>query len=167
MYTITKKVCLVLICVFTFSSCTTDNELPEETSIKTADLVDYITYSSIEREILVAVNEYRRGNGLNELGTIDGITLQAVDHNNYMIQNKKVSHDNFDKRYIALVNDIGAKAVSENIGFGYRTAEAVVSAWLKSDGHKNNIEGDFTHFGISVDQDEEGKNYFTNIFVKR
>ncbi|MCM4161214.1 CAP domain-containing protein [Antarcticibacterium flavum] len=167
MYTITKKVCLVLICVLTFSSCATDNDLPADDPIKTANLVDYIAYSSIEKDIIVAVNNYRRDNGLKVLGTLDDITHQAIEHNNYMIANKKVSHDNFNKRYIALVNDIGAKAVSENIGFGYRTAEAVVNAWINSDGHKDNIEGDFTHFGISVEQDEDGKNYFTNIFVKR
>jgi uncharacterized protein YkwD len=166
MYTITKKVCLVLICVLTFTSCAKDNDLPQE-PLKTADLVDYITYSSIEKDIINAVNEYRKENNLKELGTLDDITLQAIDHNSYMIQNKKVSHDNFDKRYIALVNEIGAKAVSENIGFGYRTADAVVNAWLNSEGHKTNIEGDFTHFGISVEQDEDGKNYFTHIFVKR
>jgi uncharacterized protein YkwD len=137
MYTITKKVCLVLICVLTFSSCAKDNDLPHEEPLKTADLVDYITYSSIEKDIINAVNEYRKENNLKELGTLDDITLQAIDHNNYMIQNKKVSHDNFDKRYIALVNEIGAKAVSENIGFGYRTADAVVNAWLNSEGHKD------------------------------
>lgn len=167
MYTITKKVCLVLICVLTFTSCAKDNDLPQESSLKTADLVDYITYSSIEKDIINAVNKYRKENGLKELGTLDDITLQAIDHTSYMIQNKKVSHDNFDKRYIALVNEVGAKAVSENIGFGYRTADAVVNAWLNSEGHKTNIEGDFTHFGISVEQDEDGKNYFTHIFVKR
>lgn len=167
MYTITKKVCLVLISVLTFTSCAKDNDLPQESSLKTADLVDYITYSSIEKDIINAVNDYRKENGLKELGTLDDITLQAIDHNSYMIQNKKVSHDNFDKRYIALVNEIGAKAVSENIGFGYRTADAVVNAWLNSEGHKTNIKGDFTHFGISVEQDEDGKNYFTHIFVKR
>lgn len=166
MSTISKKLCLLLICVLTFSSCATDNDLPKEDSLKTANLVDYFTYSTIEMEILVAVNNYRKENGLGELGTLDDITFQAIDHNKHMIVNKKVSHDNFDKRYIALVNELGAKAVSENIGFGYRTAGAVVNAWINSEGHKNNIEGDFTHFGISVAQDEDGKNYFTHIFVK-
>lgn len=166
MYTITKNVCLTLVCVLMFSSCAKD-ELVDDSALKTADLVDFVAYSEIEKEILTAVNTHRISIGLSQLKRVDGITFLASDHNNYMIQQKQVSHDNFQQRYIALVNDIGAKSVSENIGFGYRTAEAVVDAWLNSEGHRKNIEGNFTHFGISVAQDEDGKNYFTNIFARR
>ena len=38
---------------------------------------------------------------------------------------------------------------------------------LNSAGHKANIEGDFTHFGISIRTNAEGKKYYTNIFVKK
>ncbi len=168
MYNITKQLCLVLVCVLMFSSCTKDNEFSEENAaIKTADLVDYMTYSQIELEILDAVNDHRISLGLSSLSRVDGITLQAMDHNEYMIEKNKISHDNFTKRYAALVNEIGAKTVSENVGSGFKSAGAVVKAWLDSEGHKENIEGDHTHFGISVTQDLNGTNYFTNIFVKR
>ncbi|QED36797.1 CAP domain-containing protein [Antarcticibacterium arcticum] len=168
MYTLTKQLCLALVCVLMFSSCTKDTDLTEENAaIKTADLVDYVTYSKIETEILKAVNDHRVSKGLTVLKKVDGITFLAADHNDYMIQNKNVSHDNFSYRYTTLVNTIGAKSVSENIGYGYRTSDAVVKAWLNSEGHRSNIEGNFTHFGISVSQDEDGKNYFTNIFARR
>ncbi|HSP40396.1 MAG TPA: CAP domain-containing protein [Gillisia sp.] len=149
-----------------FSSCAKD-EIADDSALKTADLVDYVTYSEMELEILTAVNDHRINIGLSELKRVDGITFLASDHNTYMIEKKQVSHDNFQKRYLALVNDIGAKAVSENVGYGYRTGQAVVNAWLNSEGHRKNIEGDYTHFGISVAQDEDGKNYFTNIFARR
>ncbi len=167
MYTITKQLCLTLVCVLVFSSCSKDTDLPEENALKTADLVDYVTYSQIEMEILDAVNVHRQGLGLSTLKRVDGITFQAHDHNKYMIENNQISHDNFSTRYVNLVNEIGAKAVSENVGFGYRSADAVVKAWLNSEGHRKNIEGSHTHFGISVSQDTKGNNYFTNIFVKR
>lgn len=166
MYTITKQLCLTLVCVLMFTSCAKD-EIADDSALKTADLVDYAAYSEIELEILTAVNDHRINLGLSELKRVDGITFLASDHNTYMIEQKKVSHDNFQKRYSALVNDIGAKSVSENVGYGYRTAEAVVRAWVNSEGHRKNIEGNFTHFGISVAQDEDGKNYFTNIFARR
>lgn len=167
MYTITKRVCWALVCVLMFSSCAEDNNLPEDDAIKTANLVDYVSYSEIEIDILETLNDYRTSQGLSVLSRVDEITLEAYEHNIYMIKNKDVSHANFQQRYSNLVSEIEAKAVSENIGYGYRTAEAVVEAWLNSEGHKINIEGDYTHFGISVEQDEEGKNYFTNIFVRR
>ena len=46
-------------------------------------------------------------------------------------------------------------------------AQSVVNAWLNSDGHRQNIEGDFTDFDISAEQNANGQWYFTNIFVKR
>jgi len=78
-----------------------------------------------------------------------------------------VNHDNFNVRYSNLVNGVGAKSVAENVAYGYDSADAVVKAWIASEGHKENIEGNFTHFGIAVDQDKNGKNYFTNIFMRR
>lgn len=150
-----------------FTSCSKDTDLPEETAIKTADLVDYVAYSQMELDILNAVNAHRTEMGLTILKRVDGITFQARDHNKYMIKKNEISHDNFSSRYITLVNEIGAKAVSENVAFGYGTSEGVLKGWLNSEGHKKNLEGNHTHFGISVSQDANGRNYFTNIFVRR
>ncbi len=167
MHTITKQLCLTLVCVLMFTSCSKDDLEKDSSALKTADLVDFIAYSQMEIDILNAVNDYRISLGLSVLKKVDGITILASDHNTYMIDKNAVSHDNFDKRYNALVKDIGAKSVSENVAYGYLTADAVVKAWIKSDGHRKNIEGSFTHFGISVAQDANGRNYFTNIFARR
>jgi uncharacterized protein YkwD len=61
---------------------------------------------------------------------------------------------------------LGAKKVGENIAFNYNTPQAVLDAWLNSPIHKQYIEGDFTHFGISIRLNSEGKKYYTNIFMK-
>jgi uncharacterized protein YkwD len=61
---------------------------------------------------------------------------------------------------------LGAKNVGENIAYNYNTPEAAVTAWLNSPSHKQNIEGDYTNFGISIRVSPEGKSYYTNIFVK-
>ncbi|TRO63269.1 CAP domain-containing protein [Christiangramia sabulilitoris] len=124
-------------------------------------------YNTIEQEILEEVNIYRAANGLEELKAMAEVSVESEGHNHHMISEGEVSHDNFALRASKLMNRVGAKAVAENVGFGYRSAEAVVSAWLKSQGHRENIEGEYTHFGISVRQDAEGKNYFTNIFIKK
>ena len=168
MYNNTKLLCLIFLCVFSFSSCTKDSISPEKNAeLKTANLVDAFAYSQIEIDILTLVNDYRKSKGLNTLIKVDEITLQAESHTVYMIEKSVVNHDNFNLRFANLVEEIGARAVSENVGFGYSTANAVVRAWLESEGHLANIEGDFTHFGVSVEMDENKKNYFTNIFVRR
>ena len=168
MLTNTKLLCLALVCVFTLSACSEDNVVSEENNIsKNLELNDNLTYSSIESEILEAVNKHRKSIGLGVLIKVDDITFEADEHTNYMVSLNMVNHDNFNMRYQNLVQEIGAKAVGENVGFGYRTADAVVEAWIKSEGHRANIEGNFTHFGISVEQDQNERNYFTNIFVRR
>ena len=168
MMNFTKQICIVLVCILTFTSCSKDNSIPEnDTQLKSADLVNTIAYTAIESDILAGVNKYRESKGLTALARVDEVTYQADDHTVYMTDNEVVNHDNFNVRYTNLVSGVGAKAVAENVAFGYGSADAVVKAWIASDGHRVNIEGDFTHFGISVDKDKNGKNYFTNIFMRR
>ena len=167
MFNYTKQFCLVLACILTFASCSKDNEISEvNAQFKSVELVNTIAYTAMETQVLDAVNEYRQSKGLKSLSKVDEVTYQADDHSIYMSSNEVVNHNDFNVRYSNLVSVAGAKAVAENVAFGYNNADAVVKAWIKSDGHRENIEGDFTHFGISIDQDKNGKNYFTNIFIR-
>jgi uncharacterized protein YkwD len=168
MFPTTKLLCLTLVCVLSLNACSKDSVIPEDNDIsKNLELSNNFAYSTMEIEILDAVNNHRKSIGLTALQKLDDITIEAVDHTQYMVDLKVVNHDHFNIRYQNLVQEIGASAVSENVGFGYRTGEAVVEAWIKSEGHRENIEGSYTHFGISVEQDQNGKNYFTNIFARR
>lgn len=168
MLNFTKQACLVLVCILTFASCSKDNAIPDENAQnKSVELVNTFAYTAIESEILDGVNKYRQSIGLNALAKVDEVTLQADHHTVYMSTNEVVNHDNFNVRYSNLVTGVGAKSVAENVAFGYNSADAVVKAWIASEGHRENIEGEFTHFGIAVDKDKNGKNYFTNIFIKR
>ena len=84
-----------------------------------------------------------------------------------MITNNVVSHDDFVARSEDIMKKVGAKTVAENIAYNYATPKAALNAWLNSPGHKENIEGDFTHFGIAVRENTTtGKKYYTNIFIK-
>lgn len=166
MKNLTYLVWLMAICTLSLTSCSKDSV--EE--METADLSSKpapVEYSSIEMEVLQLVNAFRSEQGLSELSNLDEGSVQAASHNEHMIENNEVCHDFFGNRYQALVSSVNAKSVSENVAFGYRTADAVVNAWIKSDGHRKNMEGDHTHFGISVKEGNDGKLYFTNIFVKK
>ena len=165
---ITRPILYFFLCAFLLTSCSKDNIKEEVESFDqlATKKTDY-NYSLMELEILERINIYRTVKGLNELKPIVEISLEAEVHNSYMIDNGEVSHDNFAERASYLANEVDAKSVSENIAYGYRTADAVVNAWLKSKDHRKNIEKNLTHFGISVRQDAEGKNYFTNIFIRK
>ncbi|TBW25788.1 CAP domain-containing protein [Gramella sp. KN1008] len=159
---------MLIFCAVFLTSCSKDNLEDEVTAYNqvVTKKAEY-QYTAMEVEVLEDLNIYRKALGLNELKPLAELSLESEDHNEYMIAKGSVSHENFSQRASYLMNEVGAQTVSENVAFGYRTADAVVNAWLKSKGHKENIEGSHTHFGISVRQDADGKNYFTNIFIKK
>ena len=85
-----------------------------------------------------------------------------------MIKNNLVTHDNFTDRSQNIIEVLGARRVSENIAYNYKTPQAAVEAWLKSVGHKENIKGNFTDFGISIRENPiNGRKYYTNIFINK
>lgn len=118
--------------------------------------------------VVELINDYRISKGLSALNILNEASREAVTHNQYMVEQGEASHDYFFKRLENLKKEVNAKSVSENVGYGYSSAQYIVNAWLKSDGHRNNIENPkFTDLGISTIKDETGRNYFTNTFVKR
>ena len=161
----TKLPFMVLLVVFTLSSCTTenmdDNAEAMELSLVTKEA------KTIEVEILELINNHRLSLGLNPLAEMTMVKSVAHSHTDYMVDNDEVSHHNFFTRSDYLKSNAGAKKVSENVAFGYSSAEAVVKAWIRSAAHKENLEGDFTNFDVSAEKNAEGRWYYTNIFIKK
>lgn len=154
------------ICTFSLTSCSKDSIEEMDSANLTAKPAP-VVYTDIEYDVMELINSYRSDQGLPQLQYLDEGSVQAASHNQHMIENNEVCHDYFGNRYEALVKSVNARAVSENVASGFRTAEAVVNAWIKSEGHRKNLEGEHTHFGISVKEGMDGKLYFTNIFVKK
>jgi len=156
---------LPLAIVFTMVSCSSDSS--EDTSADKKVVTTY-NYNDTELKLVVLINNYRQSLGLKTLEVINHISYKSQEHNLYMIENKLVNHDYFQQRSDNLIAVLGAERVAENIAYNYSTAESVFSAWLNSPAHKANIEGDFTHFGISVTTDPTtGRKYYTNMFMKK
>jgi uncharacterized protein YkwD len=138
----------------------------EEFPIDSMSLPATPAAKNIEIEILELINAHRINEGLMPLNNHNTIKAVAYTHTDYMVEVDNVSHDNFFQRKNSLIDNANAFKVSENVAYAYSTAQSVVNAWLNSEGHRENIEGDFTDFDISAEQNEDGKWYFTNIFVK-
>ena len=156
---------LVLVSLSLFS-CSKEEVAPNEPQTSSQVNVKY-NYTSDELEVLKLINDYRASKGLNTLERVDYIATVSEGHDNYMISVGEVSHNNFQDRYEALVKNLGAKTVSENVAYNYSTSQGVFNAWLASDGHRLNMEGDFTHFGIAIRANADGKKYYTNLFMKK
>ena len=143
-----------------------DNNSTPEFQTKLPIVLNY-EYNPVELETMVLINNYRVSIGLNTLERINHVSYKSEEHDNYMIANNVVNHDEFASRSENIIKTLGAKKVSENIAYNYNSAKGAFDAWMNSEGHKENIEGNFTHFGISVRENPAtGKKYYTNIFVK-
>ena len=137
---------------------------------------DYSEYEStlvlletkpIEVETLEIINEYRSSLGLRELEYMPLIKSVALSHNLNMIEVHQISHNGFGLRSGYLKSKAGALTVSENVAYGYSDAQTMVNAWLNSPAHKEAIEGNSTHFDISIDSGDLGGKYATSIFIKK
>jgi uncharacterized protein YkwD len=154
---------LLLVLSLTTTSCSTEDSVSDKTEIA---LKSY-QYTSTELDLMDRINQHRAGKGLPILQQIEHVSYKAYEHNLFMIENNQVSHQNFENRSNHLRQALPASRVGENLAYNFQSNNGVLNAWLASDGHAKNIEGDFTHFGISISTDNNGRKYYTNIFIKK
>ncbi|SHG14948.1 Cysteine-rich secretory protein family protein [Flavobacterium segetis] len=157
---------LLVSMIYSISSCSSDSVETSMVDAASEKIVSY-SYSSLELETMNLINAHRVSIGLTPLEKINHMSYKSEEHDNYMITNNVVNHNDFVARSANIMKTLGAKTVSENIAYNYNTPESVVNAWLASPGHKENIEGNFTHFGLAIKTSPtNGRKYFTNIFAK-
>ncbi|SEG32917.1 CAP domain-containing protein [Flavobacterium urumqiense] len=157
---------LIVSVIYTLNSCSSDDSTTSTASVSSLLVAEY-TYNATELQTMTLINNYRVSVGLNPLEKINHMSYKSEEHDNYMIANNVVNHNDFVARSENIMKVLGAKTVSENIAYNYSTPQAALNAWLASPGHKQNIEGDFTHFGISIRENPaNGRKYYTNIFAK-
>ena len=154
------------------NSCSSDSDEVEtnvenlSTKVKPELVLNY-NYNVAELETLDLINSYRASLGLNQLVKINHISYKSEEHDRYMIENNVFNHYDFVLRSENIMKVLGAKMVAENIALNYNSPQTVLNAWLSSPGHKTNIVGNFTHFGIAIKENPiTGVKYYTNIFAK-
>ncbi|TBN02452.1 CAP domain-containing protein [Hyunsoonleella flava] len=145
--------------IFSNISCSKDAVSVEE--------MEQLEALSMAEEILQIVNAHRASIGKNALEFNILANDLAYEHTLYMIEQSDISHDDFDKRSDRLITEENANKTGENVAYGQRDAKAVMDAWLNSSGHRENIEGDFTHIGIAAVKNSSGTYYYTQIFLKK
>lgn len=146
-------------------SCSKDTDSDSSQEYR---LVTSYDYSAEESDLIQRINDYRESIGKSRLQIVNHISYKSYEHNEYMIDNNVVNHDNFDDRVNNIKHVLGAVRVGENVAYNFSSPTSVLNAWLNSPGHKANIEGDYTHFGVSISVNPTtGKRYYTNIFMKK
>ncbi len=121
---------------------------------------------TITDQILNLINAHRQGEGLTPLEKNSTAERLAVEHTQYMISQGEISHDNFSGRGDILRDQENATGSAENVASFYPDAASVVEGWINSQGHRNNIEGNYTYTGIAALKDENGNYYYTQLFYR-
>jgi len=126
-----------------------------------------VSQQQMEKDILYYVNQHREELGKPPLKLAPVITVEAIDHSKDMAKHKvSFGHDGFEDR-VAIINRKlkPYHSVGENVAYGQLSAEKVVQLWLKSPGHRKNIEGDYNLTGIGVSQSKDGTIFYTQMFI--
>jgi uncharacterized protein YkwD len=126
--------------------------------------------SAMEQAVLQQINEYRRQKGLSVLTLNATISRQARIHSQNMASSRVLSHDGFNARVQTISKSIAYRSAAENVAFNMGFANPdrqAVTGWLKSTGHRRNIEGNFGLTGIGVAKNAQGEYYFTQIFIRQ
>ena len=125
--------------------------------------------SQFELKVLELVNNEREKNGLSALNLDASLSNVARNHSADMAKNKYFSHTNlkgqspFDRLKSA---GISYSYAGENIAAGQTTPEAVVTAWMNSEGHRKNIlSKNFKKIGIGYYNGGAKRHYWTQVFT--
>lgn len=138
-------------------------------------LPNYIAQSSttnsidaVEKAVHSQVNQYRASKGLLPLTVNARMSEQARIHSQNMASGKVAfGHQGFAQRVTAVA--ISYSSAAENVAYnqGYsEEATVAVQGWIKSTGHRQNMEGNFNLTGIGVATNAKGQYYFTQMFIR-
>lgn len=131
---------------------------------KTAAAPDVKAYTD---EVVILVNQEREAAGLAPLYAVPELNQIATLRSSELVTS--FSHTRPDGTNVgSLLTNIDWKAWGENIAYGYNsinTPEAVVDAWMHSEGHKANIMGaNYNYIGVGL-VNQNGTWYWTQVFV--
>jgi len=119
------------------------------------------------RALVEAHNRERAGQGRPPLVAEPRLTEAARKHAADMASHKNMSHEGSDGSTPAdRVKREGYPYVStgENVAKGQATVEAVMTAWMDSPHHRDNILGDFGEIGVAKAEADDGAPYWCAVF---
>lgn len=141
-------------------SHSTDTSVPSVPDSSGYSVNDY------EKQVVQLVNDIRKENGLQELSLntelskVARIKAQDMHDNKYFSHNSPTYGSPFDmmKQF-----GISYRSAGENIAMGQRSPQAVVNAWMNSEGHRANIlNSSYTQIGMGYVADG---NYWSQMFI--
>ncbi len=145
---------------------TTTNTTEKDTTSNTTVSSSNLNY---EQKVVELVNIERQKNGLSSLTLDTSISNVARTKSKDMADNNYFAHQSPTYGSAGdMLKQFGIKwsAWGENIASGQRTPEAVVTAWMNSEGHRANIlSSNFSKIGVGYAVNSNGTPYWTQMFT--
>lgn len=125
---------------------------------------------SLEQKVIDLVNQQRANNGLPALKANWEICRVARYKSQDMINKGYFAHQSptYGSPFNMMENfGIKFSAAGENIAYGQRTPQEVMTTWMNSPGHRSNIlNATYNQIGVGVAKTSSGTFYWTQMFIK-
>ncbi len=124
---------------------------------------------TVDQELLRLVNGERQRVNAPPLVLNDKLTAAAQRHAQDMATSRRMSHTGSDGSTMRSRIDTTQytwSTIGENVAMGQPTAAAVMTAWMNSPGHRQNILNPaFTEMGVGY-ATNAGRAYWTQVFAR-
>jgi uncharacterized protein YkwD len=129
-----------------------DVQVQAPTNATEATLTSTVTCTgTFNAQLLCLVNQYRKSKGLNALVFDSKLNSTAYDHSAWMYKTKIFSHTGEGgSRFYERCWDHGTTCDAENLGRGYTSASALMTAWKNSYSHNANLLGKHNYMGAGL-----------------
>lgn len=144
-----------------------DAETPDAPENNVPETEDSVTDNSYAAQVVRLVNEERAKAGLSALTVDSGLEAAGLVRAREIVTS--FSHTRPDGSSFATAireQGVSYRGAGENIAWGQKSPEAVVEAWMNSEGHRANIlNKNFTRIGVGHYQNANGTNYWVQLFA--
>ena len=118
-------------------------------------------------QVVELVNQERTKAGLSAVTLDQNIASAALVRAKEIETSFSHTRPNGSKFSTALTEQgVTFKGAGENIAWGQKSPEAVMQAWMNSEGHRaNTLNKNFTKIGVGYYQNAAGRNFWTQLFT--
>lgn len=143
-----------------------ETETPDNNS-GSGDSESNVESSDFAKQVVKLVNEERVKAGLSELTIDTQVEAAALTRAKEIKQSFSHTRPDGSSFSTALKEQgVSYKGSGENIAWGQKSPEEVMKGWMNSEGHRANIlNSKYTKIGVGHYQDENGRNYWTQLFI--
>ncbi len=122
-----------------------------------------VSVATYQTSVRTLTNAERHRRSLGSLAVGPCVTKYAVAWAKHMAKTRVLVHQNLQP----IMKACRLAWVGENIAYGYQTPKAVVAAWMKSPGHRENIlRKQFTRIGVGAAKDKNGVYWVSQVFSR-